>query len=481
MVLSTDLIKRSEEQAVKSERFTFRELMLNAGNTAAEIIMQRYDCTDKKITVLCGKGNNGGDGCVIAEVLAQNGADVTVVTPFDIPATENARYYYDNILLAKKSETLPDCSDIIIDALFGIGLDRELNPETAELITKVNSIDAIKIAIDIPSGVSADSGKVLGTAFTADITITFIALKTGLLLPYGSDCCGERIVADIGVKPIDYRFELTKPPVFKKRRHNAHKGDFGTALMLCGSYGMAGAAILSAKAALRSGVGILKAVICDSIYAPFTSSVPEAVCVPVPQNRKGTLSPAYIDLETCLKGISAVLIGCGLSNNHDTEELVKAVCLNSNVPIIIDADGINAIAGSIDIIKKTKAPVILTPHPAEMARLIGSTAKEVEEDRIGTARWFTAEYGCILVLKGADTIIAMPDGKIYFNLTGNPAMATGGSGDVLAGITVSLLAQGLSPEEAAKSAIYLHGLAGDKAAEKRGERAMLPSDIIEEL
>ena len=251
--------------------------------------------------------------------------------------------------------------------------------------------------------------------------------------------------------------------------------------MFCGSYGMAGAAILAAKAALRSGAGILKAVLCDGIYAPFTASVPEAVCVPLKQTDKGTLPPDGIDYEKILSGCSAVLAGCGLGNNADTAEIVKALCENSEIPIVIDADGINALCGSIDIIKKRKAPVILTPHPGEMARLCSLTVADIEADRVGAARKFAAEYGCVLVLKGANTVIATPKGEIFFNLTGNPGMATGGSGDLLSGIIVSLLAQGFPADEAAKAGVYLHGEAGDKAAAKRGERAMLPSDMIKEL
>ena len=288
-------------------------------------------------------------------------------------------------------------------------------------------------------------------------------------------------VADIGVVPSGYEYETIEKPSFEKRRHNSHKGTFGTALTFCGSYGFAGAAVLAAKGALRSGVGILKAVLCESIYVPFTVSVPEAVCVPVKPNAAGRFNPDNIDIPALLSGCSAVLIGCGMGNDEDTKRLTREIILNTDVPIVIDADGINTIACCIDIIKKCKAPVILTPHPGEMARLCGVTAREIESDRVKYARDFAKKYGCILVLKGANTVVAAPDGEITFNTTGNPGMSTGGSGDVLAGITVSLLTQGLEPLTAAKAAVYLHGEAGDKAAKKRGERAMLPTDLTEEL
>lgn len=480
-ILTTDLIRKSEESAVGSGAFSLRELMFRAGSAAAEIIMQKYGCRGKKITVVCGRGNNGGDGCVIAGILAENGGEVTVATPFGAPATENAAYYYNKLKFVTKTDGFTPNADIIVDAIFGIGLNRAPDQKASEIINAINREDAVRIAVDIPSGVEADSGRVLGTAVNADLTVTFIALKPCFVLPCGSDYCGETVVADIGAPPIGYSFLTTEKPIFKKRKHNSHKGTFGTGLMLCGSYGMAGAAVLAARAALRSGIGILKAVLCENIYYPFTVSVPEAVCVPIIPNGKGTLCPDKLNLPELLKGCSAALIGCGMGNNGDTARLVKELIETSEIPIVIDADGINALCGGIDIIKKSKAPIILTPHPGEMARLCSLTVSEVEENRVEIARDFAVRYGCVLILKGADTIIAAPSGEVYFNMTGNPGMSTGGSGDALAGIILSLLAQGFSPLKAAKAAVYLHGEAGDKAGAKRGERAMLPSDLIEEL
>ena len=480
-ILTTALIRESEESAVASGAFSLRDLMFRAGSAAAEIIMKKYDCRGKKITVVCGRGNNGGDGCVIAELLAENGADVTVSTPLGTPVTENAAYYYDRLKLVKKTDRFIPDADIIIDAVFGIGLNRAPDEKTAELIKAINSSDGIRVSVDVPSGIAADSGRVLGCAVNADLTVTFIALKPCFVLPDGSDYCGETVVADIGAPPVGCSYLTTEKPIFKKRRHNSHKGTFGTALMLCGSYGMAGAAVLAARSALRSGLGILKTAICDNIYFPFTVSVPEAVCVPAKPNKSGTLCPDNLNLPELLSGCSAALIGCGMGNNEDTARLVRKLVEISEIPLVIDADGINALQGGIDIIKKSKAPIILTPHPGEMARLCSATVREVEENRVEIARDFAVKYGCVLVLKGANTVVATPSGELYFNMTGNPGMSTGGSGDTLAGITVSLLAQGFSTEEAAKAAVYLHGEAGDKAAAMRGERAMLPSDLIEEL
>ena len=314
----------------------------------------------------------------------------------------------------------------------------------------------------------------MGIAFKADYTVTFIALKPAFLLPCGSDYCGEVTVADIGVAPIDFDFKTTQKPIFQKRRHNSHKGDYGTALLICGSYGMAGAAILAAKAALRSGLGIAKCVIDERIYQAFTASVPEAVCVPIKENEN-------TDIKVLTEKCSALLFGCGSGTSENARKTLENVLKFSDIPIVLDADGINLLCSNIELLKKSKVPVIITPHPGEMARLCGKSVKEIEQNRIEISKNFATEYGCTLVLKGANTIIAENNGNISFNTTGHPGMATGGSGDVLAGITVSLLAQGFSPEFAAKSAVYLHGLAGDKAAAKRSCHALIPSDIIEEL
>ena len=481
-VLTKASIKKSEENAVQSGAFSFRSLMFSAGKTAAEIIMDKTNCISRKVAVICGNGNNGGDGFVIAQTLYEHGADVSVILPMGKPVTENADYYYnmlhDGISI---TENIQNNYDIIIDAVFGIGLNRDLNEDMINFIEKLNGLNAEKIAIDIPSGVETDSGKVLGAAFIADYTVTFIAYKPCFFLPCGSDYCGEVIVADIGAKPVCSDYETLEKPVFQKRKHNSHKGTFGTALLMCGSYGMAGAAILAAKGALRSGVGIVKSVLCDGIYSPFTAAVPEAVCVPLKQSEEGTLSADEVDILKISSGCNALLFGCGIKVSEDTRLILKDIILKGKIPIVLDADGINCLSLSIELLKESQVPLIITPHPGEMARLCNRSVAEIESNRIEIASDFAKKYGCTVVLKGADTIVATQNGEIFFNPTGNPGMACGGSGDVLAGMIVSLLAQGYSPEFAAKSAVFLHGEAGDKAALRRSQNAMIPSDIIEEL
>ncbi len=479
-VLTRDLIRKSEENAVNCGDFSFLKLMEIAGSKAADVILKHYDVKNKRVLVLCGNGNNGGDGFVIANKLLQNGADVSVFLPLGAPKTESAAYYFSLLPQNIVCNNLLSEFDLIIDAIFGIGLCRPLNEELSQLIDKINNWGGIKIAVDIPSGISCDSGEALGKAFKSDLTITFIAPKPCFYLPPAADYYKTLEVVDIGVTPLESNIKLLTAPTLPERPKSSHKGTFGTALLVCGSYGMAGAAILATRAALKSGVGIAKCLIPKSIYKILTVAVPEAVYLPKTNTLKGGLS-AFINIKPALQKTSAVLFGCGLSNTKHTKILLQKLIKNANCPIVIDADGINALACCIDLLKKANAPIILTPHPAEMARLIKSDVKTVEANRITIATDFAKQYNCILVLKGANTIVADPSGEIYFNTLGNSGMATGGSGDVLSGITVSLLAQGLTPVEAAKAAIYLHSLAADKAAKITGEAALLPSDIIEAL
>ena len=479
-VLTKALIKSHEENAVKSGIFSYITLMKNAGDKAFEIINSNYTLSGKKIAVVCGNGNNGGDGFVIAQNLKNNGFDVTIVTPLGEPLTNTAKHYYDKLCGIEICNNLENSYDIIIDALFGIGINRKLNNEIICLIDKINSYNCIRISIDIPSGITCDTGEILGTCINADLTVTFIALKPCFMLPPATDYCGKVVVADIGIIPEEFAYQTIQQPIIQKRKHNSHKGTFGTALMFCGSYGMLGAAILSAKACLRSGVGIAKCVLCKSIYKPFTVSVPEAVCVPVKQTLKGTFTH-NINIKKITQKANAILFGCGVKNNKSIKKLLQKIILQTNVPLVIDADGINAISNNIKLLKKANAPIILTPHPAEMARLCGITTSEVENNRINTAINFTKEYNCFLVLKGANTIVCTPDSHIYFNMNGNPGLATGGSGDVLAGIIVSYLAQGIPVCEALKTAVYIHGNCADKKSAVLGEEALLPSDIIEAL
>ncbi len=479
-VLTAAQIKKAEDNAVRHGIFSYAELMKKAGDAATGEILKRYNVVGKKICVMCGMGNNGGDGLVIASNLKNRGADVTLLLPMGFPITDTSLMFKDGVNGIRFIEDFDGDYDIVVDALFGIGLNRFLSEKIATLIEKINTYDCAKIAIDIPSGVFCDGGGVM-TAFSADLTISFTSYKLCQLLPQTSEFCGETVVLDIGLPIDDYAYLTIDKPETVKRPKTSHKGTFGTALLLCGSYGMAGAEILAARAALRSGVGIVKALVCDKNYSAFTASVPEAVTIPVDTAENG--APLIYD-RTILSGLSnsnALLIGCGLGRSDEVKKLVLRTLEKTQIPTVIDADGINALQGGINIIRKINAPVILTPHPAEMARLCDTTTDQIEANRVKFAKKFAVENNCYLVLKGTNTIAATPNGRIFFNTTGNDGLATGGSGDVLSGMIVSRLAQGYNPLDAVLNSVWIHGAVADMLAQKIPTRAILPSDIIEGL
>ncbi len=274
---------------------------------------------------------------------------------------------------------------------------------------------------------------------------------------------------------------IVKKAVYR-RSDDANKGMLGSLLMICGCYGMAGAAVMAGKASLRCGIGLLKCAVVKSIYSIMASQLYESVFFPLNQTADGKLSKSNIEfLLTEASRSSAVLIGCGLSVCDDTKQIVDDFIKNCETPIVLDADGLNCIAENPDVLKNKRSEIIITPHPGEMARLVGTNAQEINRNRVKTAVDFSENYGVVTVLKGAGTIIASPDGRVLINRTGNSGMATGGSGDVLAGMTAALLAQGANPCDSAAAAVYLHGLAGDIAAEKFGKISMLPTDLIDEI
>lgn len=479
-VLNASQIKTAEDNAVLRGIFSYAKLMKIAGDTAAREILNRYNVIGKKVCVMCGMGNNGGDGLVIAANLKNCGADVALLLPMGFPVTDTAVQFKSGVEGVKIIEDFYGEYDIVIDALFGIGLNRLLSEKISNLFDKINAYDCVKIAIDVPSGVFCDGG-VVSNAFRADLTLTFTAYKPCQLLPETSDYCGETVVLDIGLPIDDYAYLTIDKPEMVKRPKNSHKGTFGTALLFCGSYGMAGAEILAARAALRSGVGIVKAIVCDKNYTAFTSSVPEAVTIPVGTTQGGAPEVYDRTILSALSNSSALLIGCGLGRSDEARKLVIRTLEKTQIPTVIDADGINALQGGINIIRKIDAPIILTPHPAEMARLCDTTTDVIEANRVKFAKKFAVENNCILVLKGTKTIVATPNGRIFFNTTGNDGLATGGSGDVLSGMIVSRLAQGYDPLTASLNSVWLHGAVADKLAESIPTRAILPSDIIEGL
>lgn len=491
------------ERAAMRSGVSLSSLMEKAGVAVAELAAKL--AAQKKlreIVVLCGKGNNGGDGFVVARFLSMM-CNVTVITANGYPETELAKLNYniipDKVNVLAFPDQYNECmnavggAEIIIDAIYGIGFRDCLDPGSAELIQASNlNRNAVHIAVDVPSGIICNTGEIPGVCFNANYTVTFTALKPLHVLYPSMDFCGEISVAKIGIpdslmaqctyamRTTD-EFIATHPLPQKKR--SSHKGSNGTLLSICGSYGMSGAAVLSGMAALRSGVGILRAAVPQSIYPIVAGKLTEAVFVPLRENENGMISHGeYGRLgREIMEKSSAVLIGCGIGCSEDTAALVSDLIVSSTKPVVLDADGINSIVGNIDVLRRTSVPVILTPHPGEMARLAGTSTMSVQSTRYTTARDFASEYGVTVVLKGANTIIALPDGNVYVNTTGNNGMAKGGSGDVLAGMTASFLAQGMNYDEAAISAVYYHGLAGDECGKEFSSRTMLPSDLIDKL
>ncbi|MBI4687567.1 MAG: NAD(P)H-hydrate dehydratase [Nitrospirae bacterium] len=469
-----------------------------------------------KIIVLCGGGNNGGDGLVVARVLHSQGKDVIVYLSAgqeelkgDANINYNAAvkfgvriYPASKIFTRRLSLVTRHC--IIVDALLGTGLNKEVRKPLSDIINYVNKLNYPVISIDIPSGISSDTGQMMGCAIKAQYTVTFGLPKRGHLLYPGAGDTGNLYVEDIGFPDVLLKSDKIRANLIEKadavklmpkRPKYSHKGTYGPVLLIAGSRGKTGAAFMSAKACLRSGAGLVTIGTPETLMDIFQRRVTEEMVLPLHDKGNGTLS--YKALEKILKfinkKINVLAIGPGISVDEEISKLVCELILKSKIPMVIDADGINAIVGHRNILRKAKAPIILTPHPGEMARLLqGSNElrvtsdklkeknllQSVEKDRINTAISFAKETETYLVLKGVPTIIASPKGEAFINSTGNPGMATAGTGDVLTGMISAFLAQGLSPKDASVLGVYMHGLTGDVAARKQGEHSLIASDII---
>ena len=490
---------KSLEDATALSGIPHISLMEFAGTAVASYIQKKQDVAGKRIAVVCGCGNNGGDGFVVARKLCSAGAQVAILLAMGEPTTEDALEMYNRaceldiriVQHDEQSAEFFECikyADIIVDAIFGIGFHGSARAPINQIFEMINSSQGTVYSVDVPSGVDSDTGQVEGVCVSADYTITFTALKPAHVIFPAADFCGEVFTASIGVPDEILSAQHTKiraldldyiKSLFIKRERNSNKGDFGKLLSVCGSLGMCGSAVLAAKAAVCSGTGLVKMAMPRSIYTPISSQIIEPIMTLLPENEVGTLSAECIEqLKQNMLLATTGLIGCGLGLNDDIVQVVRAVIEHSEIPLVIDADALNAVAKNPDVLHKAKVPLILTPHPGEMGRLIGKTAEEVQQQRMSVASSFAVTFGVYLVLKGANTIVADPEGNIFVNLTGNPGMSKAGSGDVLAGLIASLLAQGLSPIDAAVAGVYLHGRAGDIAAERFSQRCMTPHDII---
>lgn len=504
-IVTIDEIKSIEKQAIEEYGIPSIVLMENAGSEVARqigVIMGRLK--NKKIGILAGKGNNGGDGYVVARHLHNQGAKVKVfligskseVSGDSLKNLEILSNMGIDVIEVihdgdwNKVKIAMNFTDCLVDALVGTGFTGQLQGNMAQVVESINKSNKTIIAIDIPSGVNGDTGQINGMAVRAHHTITFSLPKQGLLLYPGASYTGDLSVADIGIPRQLLQNETIKQNMIispgivgmlRKRNPNAHKGTCGKVLVVAGSKGLTGAAALTSNGAVRTGAGLVTLGIAESLHDIMEMKLTEVMTKGLAEILPGTLGQSAV---TVIQEMSmqndVVAIGPGMGRHMDTMTAIREVITKVESPLVIDADALYALIDHTDILPAVKAVPVLTPHAGEMARLVGLTTEELDQDRIYITRQSAMDWGSIVVLKGARTIVAFPDGEVYININGNAGMATGGTGDVLTGVIAALIAQGLSSHEAALVGVYIHGLAGDIVA-KGGMIGMSASDIIRAL
>ncbi len=501
-------MKAIEKIAIDSYGIPGIVLMEHAGKSIARkcISLLNLKYHSKKILVFAGKGNNGGDGFVAARHLINEGIHVDTIllsnpqdlkgdarTNFEILQKMNARIIpitaeedIDGINIFLKD------SDIVIDAIYGTGFKGKAIGITGETIKMLSSFNGTIVSVDLPSGVEADTGKVNGSCVKADYTLTFGLPKIGLYIEPGNSLCGQIEVVNISLpRELIHSKDLQKNLIneiwcknkLPQRKTTGHKGNYGHVFVVGGSIGMTGAVALSCEGALVTGAGLVTAGIPESLNSILEIKLTEAMTKPLPELDGGFISEnAAKPILEFMKKSSVLAIGPGISTVSSVKKLLKEILPKINVPVVIDADGLNVLVEIIeeekDFLSNVSTTVVLTPHPGEMARLTRLSTKEIQNDRLKYAAEYAALWGVIIVLKGAKTIVAGPNGIIHINTTGNPGMATGGTGDVLTGVISALIAQGIAPVDSAALGVYLHGRAGDIAAIKEGEYSLIAGDIV---
>jgi hydroxyethylthiazole kinase-like uncharacterized protein yjeF len=492
-ILSANEIREWDQFTIQHEPISSIDLMERAASRCADWLIQHYPDA-VSFSIFCGKGNNGGDGLAIARMLMANSYPVTVfILEFGHKGTDDfqtnlARLHKlpeHDIHFIQSREQFHDFPEgqVVVDALFGSGLNRPLEGVTAELVDHINSSGREIISIDIPSGLYTDSSSKGAPAVRAKHTLSFQCYKPAFLFGENSASIGDIHILDIGLHPaylhqLHSRFEWVDATVahslYKPRNRFAHKGNFGHALLVAGSYGKMGAAVLSAKACMRSGAGLLTTHIPRCGYDIMQGSVPEAMVL-------ADFNSSFVSKlsDTDLTHYDSIGIGPGIGTASETRMMIREIFDHYRNPVVIDADALNILAAQKDILRMVPAGSILTPHPKEFERLFGESTNDFE--RAWLAMEKAKDFNCIIILKGHHSLIATPDQVGFFNSTGNAGMATGGSGDVLTGILTGLLARGYSSVEAAILGTYLHGLAGDLARVSQSEESLIAGDIIENL
>jgi NAD(P)H-hydrate epimerase len=485
-------IKEADEYTIANEPIASIDLMERASRAFVSNFIQHFPVSYKKIVIICGLGDNGGDGLAIARMLYALGYEVEVFT-INYTSKQSANFQTNLERLKNKIHPkwindvndIPDFhqNDLVIDAIIGAGLSKPLEGLIKVVVEKINQSKAEIVAVDIPTGLFADSlnGKE-DVIIRATHTITFQSTKLAFVLPQNAAFVGNWTIVNIGLhegfmKKVESQYFYTDTEtareLIKPRTKFANKGNFGHALMIGGSYGMIGAAVLSTRACLRSGVGKVTVYAPECGYGILQTAIPEAMCLP-------NKSTDFLEELPELDNYQAIGIGCGIGTKPETKGMVEQLLKKIEVPIVIDADALNIIASDKKLLELIPKGAILTPHPKEFQRLIGKKWDN-DYEKLAMLRQFAIAHACTVCLKGAFTAVALPDGTIHFNSTGNAGMAKGGSGDVLTGMLLALLAQRYIPEEAAILGVYEHGLAGDRAAQLKGTIAMIATDIIESI
>ena len=498
-IATAEQSREMDRIAIKERGIPSLDLMERAAAAVADEVMALMKDTPGRVICFCGPGNNGGDGVACARLLLEAGFQVRcVLVGAHERMTPDTRAMEARLATAggRLEPFQPDDAAFaawclgcgaMVDAIFGTGLHRPVEGDALTAIHMMNTCEIPVVSADLPSGVEADTGRVLGAAAEAAVTVTFTLPKAGHFVGKGGLCTGRLVVADIGIPSDlvdgeDYPVQSVEGAEIRLplRPRDAHKGEFGKCYILGGSVGYTGAPVLAAQGAVRSGAGLVTVGVPAPVWPIAAAKLTEAMPYPLPAGKEGQLSlDAGEAVHSRLAGCGVCLIGPGLGRGNSVSAVVRHLLREIHLPVVLDADGINALEGHIDVLDERKGlHTILTPHDGEFARLGGDLSGG---DRLGAARAFAMEHGCCLVLKGHGTITAFPDGTAYLNTTGNPGMAKGGSGDVLAGMILSLLGQGLPARQAVPTAVWLHGAAGDLCAAEIGEYGMTPSDLVSAL
>ncbi len=488
-IFSAAQIRKWDEFTIKNEPVSSIDLMERAAMACTKWIHQKFT-DNNSFKIFCGKGNNGGDGLAIARMLSKKKFIVSVYIAGN--ESEGSPDFIKNLdrlqkldveiyfLDSKKTFSKINKEDIVIDSLFGTGLNKKTKGIYSDIINLINKSGAVTISIDVPSGLYADSNSSGNAIIQANYTLTFQQIKLSFLMAENEGYTGEIITLDIALSPDFYSTEKAALTITDKnliheiyvpRKQFANKGNYGYACLVAGGYGMMGAAVLSSKACLRSGVGKLTCYICKEGYTIMQSSVPEAMCK--------VFGKTFIKDIKNTEDFEVIAIGPGIGKHPSHKQLLQTIFKNSKKKIVIDADGLNTLSEHKILYKSIPPNSIITPHPKEFERLFGKTANDFERIKLAIAK--AKELDIFIVLKGHHTFIATPVGEGYFNSTGNAGMATAGAGDVLTGIITALLAQHYSPLNSCILGVYLHGLAGDLAAKKLSKEAMIAGDIIDHL